>query len=118
METKQSVERVTADLRVLNELTTENTVVDTWLTPAFWTMATTAATNLIAVAALVGWVESSQVEGMTQAIIALVGAAQVVVVNSILVWKYIAGQNTLQAQKVTAKYKYMEAVAVERLRAK
>jgi hypothetical protein len=118
MEKKQSVETVRADLRVLNELTTENTVIDSWLTPAFWTMATTAATNLIAVAALIGWVKSSEVESLTQAIIALVGAAQVVVVNSVLVWKYIAGQNALQAQKVTAKYKYMEAVAVERLRAK
>ena len=115
MATKQPVDTIKADLRALSELADE-TVNQSWLTPAFWTMATTAATNLIAVAALIGWVHASDVESLTQTVTALVAAAQVIVVNSVLVWKYIAGQNALQTQKIAAQYKYMEAVSVEKMR--
>jgi len=119
METKQSVDNVRAELRVLSELADDVPETNaSWLTPAFWTMATAAVTNLIAVAALVGWVDASEVEGLTRAVTAVVAAAQVIVVNSALVWSYIAGQNAVQLQKITARYKYMEAVAVEKLRAR
>jgi hypothetical protein len=118
METKQSIETVTADLRVLNELASKTADKDTWLTPAFWTMAAAAATNLITVAVLIGWVDAANAEGLTKSATALIGAAQVIVVNSVLVWKYIAGQNEVQIQKMSARYHYMEAIAVEKLRAK
>ena len=119
METKQSVDNVCAEMRVLSELASDVPETNaSWLTPAFWTMATTAATNLIAVAALIGWINSSEVEGLTRAVTAVVAAAQVIVVNSALVWSYIAGQNAVQVQKITARYKYMEAVAIEKLRAR
>lgn len=120
MATKQSIETQTAELRVLNELV-DNTAADTnatWLTPAFWTMAATALTNLVSVAAMIGWIDSTQVETLTKALLALAGAAQVIIVNTVLVWKYISGQNKLQAQKLEARYHYLEAVAVEKLRVK
>lgn len=115
---KKSVELPTADMRVLSELVDTVTTSDTWLTPAFWTMAATAVSNLVAVAALIGWIDSTQIEGLTAALTAVLGAAQVIVVNSVLVWKYIAGQNALQAQKLQARCQYLETIAVEKLRAK
>ena len=45
------------------------------------------------------------------------GATQVIIVNSVLVWKYIAGRNKIQTAKIEAHYHYMEAVATEKLRA-
>ena len=120
MSAKQNNKTLAEELRVLPELAGEEAAPQnsSWLTPQFWTMATTAATNLIAVAALIGWINSSDVEGVTRAATALVAAAQVIVVNSALVWSYIAGQNAVQVQKINARYKYMEAVAVEKLRAR
>jgi hypothetical protein len=118
MEKKQSVETVVAEMRVLNELAGDAVPSDTWLTPAFWTMAAAALTNLVTVAVLIGWVDSAQAEVLTKAAVAVLGAAQVIVVNSVLVWKFIAGQNAVQKEKITARYHYMEAVAVEKLRAK
>ena len=115
---KQSIETVTSDLRVLNELANTAPEKETWLTPAFWTMAGAAVTNLITVAVLIGWIDTANAEGVTKAATALLGAAQVIVVNSLLVWKYIAGQNAVQIQKISARYHYMEAVAVEKLRTK
>lgn len=114
---KKSIETVKEELRVLNELSTDEPTTPLWLTPTFWTTAITAVTNIVTVLVLIGWLDSTQAEGVTKALAALVGAAQVIVINSVLVWKYIAGQNQLQAQKITAKYRYMEAVAVEKLRA-
>lgn len=112
---KQSIDTVTADMRVLHELAKPEQ--ETWLTPAFWTMAGAAVTNLITVAVLIGWVDAANAEGITKAATAVLGAAQVIVINSLLVWKYIAGQNAVQVEKMSARYRYMEAVAVEKLRA-
>jgi hypothetical protein len=93
--------------------------VDTgnWLTPEFWTMAVGAVSNLIAVGVLVGWVDTSQAETLTKAVTAIVGATQIVVLNSALIWKYLAGRTELRAQMIDARYRYMEAVAVEKMRA-
>lgn len=117
MDTKQTVDTIKADMRVLNELTDKTADTTTWLTPAFWTMATAAVTNLVTVAVLIGWVDAANAEGITKATTAVLAAAQVIVVNTALVWKYIAGQNALQAQKIQAQRQYLETVAIERLRA-
>jgi hypothetical protein len=108
------------ELRELNTLAddADKTFVDRWMTPEFWTMVSTAATNLLAVAVLIGWVNSDQVEGLGKAVTALIGATEVIVVNTVLVWKYIAGRNEIKAQMLDAKYRYMEAIAVERLRSR
>jgi hypothetical protein len=111
---------VCEELRELNTLVEdgEKTFVDRWMTPEFWTMVSTAGTNLLAVAVLVGWISSDNVEGLSKALTALIGATEVVVVNTVLVWKYIAGRNEIRAQMIDAKYRYMEAIAVERLRSR
>lgn len=118
MAMKKSVSVIAEELRMLNETAEDKSVngLLDWFTPDFWTTAGTAVTNIIAVAAVLGWVERSNVEGLTQAIVALVGAAEVVVLNSALVWKYLSGRQELRAQIVDAKFRYMESVAIEKLR--
>lgn len=117
MATKKSVETVREELRVLNSAVDDVNIDNgNWLTPEFWTMAIGAVTNLVAVGVLVGWIDSSQAESLTKAVTAVVGATQVVVLNSALIWKYLAGRTELRAQMVDARYRYMEAVAVEKMR--
>ena len=118
MATKKSVETVREELRVLNSAVDDaNVDSGNWLTPEFWTMAIGAVTNLVAVGVLIGWVDQSQAETLIKAVTAIVGATQVVVLNSALIWKYLAGRTELRAQMIDARYRYMEAVAVEKMRA-
>lgn len=118
MEAKKSIETVREELRVLNAAADDASVdTNNWLTPEFWTMVTVAGTNLIAVGVLIGWVDSTQAEVLTKAITAIIGATQIVVLNSALVWKYLGSRTELRAQMIDARYRYMEAVAVEKMRA-
>lgn len=87
-----------------------------WLTPEFWTMAATAVTNLVAVAALLGWVDQTDVEGVTKALTALVGAVQVIVVNSVLVWKFIRGKEESKQKMAEMRYQALRTLAVEKMR--
>ena len=121
---KKNVETVREELRVLNAAadeaaTTVTTAVDSgnWLSPEFWTMAAGAVTNLITVAILVGWVDRSNAETLTTALTALIGASQVIVLNTALIWKYITSRTQVKAQMIEARYRYMEAIAVEKFRA-
>lgn len=117
MATKKSVEAIREELRVLNSAAGDGTDTNTWLTPEFWTMAIGAVTNLVTVAVLIGWVDQTQAETLTKAITAVVGATQVLVLNSALIWKYLTGRTEIRAQMIDARYRYMEAVAVEKMRA-
>lgn len=116
---KVSVDTVREEMRVLNAAAAEiaDTTKINWLTPEFWTMVSAAATNIIAVLVLIGWVQASQVETLTQAVTALVGATQVIVLNTVLVWKFISGRTHLRERMIDAQYQYMSMVAVEKLRA-
>lgn len=109
---------VIAELRDLNAAAEneEKTFVERWMTHEFWMMVSMAATNLLATAVLIGWLSADKVEGLTQAVTAIIGATEVIVVNTVLVWKYVSGRNELRAQMIDARYRYMEAVSVERLR--
>jgi uncharacterized membrane protein YeaQ/YmgE (transglycosylase-associated protein family) len=119
MATKKPIETVREELRVLNDAADDagTAKLMTWMTPEFWTVAVGAVGNLVTVAVLLGWVSMSQAEELTKAITAVLGASQVLVLNSVLIWKYLTGRQELRAQMVDARYRYMEAVAVERLRA-
>lgn len=118
MAAKKSVDTVREELRVLNSAADDvNVDTNNWLTPEFWATVIGAIGNLVTVAVLVGWIDYSQAETLTKAVTALVGATQIIVVNSALIWKYLSGRTTLRAQMVAARYHYMEAVAVEKMRA-
>lgn len=90
--------------------------VDKWLTPEFWTMVTTSAGNVIAVMALLGWLDHAQVETVTKAITALIGASQVILINGLLVWKYLAGRQAVRQQIIAAKIRMVEDATYARLR--
>lgn len=109
---------VYAELRELNASidTDEKGILGTWLTPEFWTMIVTVGTNLLMVATLLGWLSAAEVETLTKAVSAIIGAAEVILVNGLLVWKFIHDRTALRAEMLHAKYRLMESVAVERLR--
>jgi uncharacterized membrane protein YeaQ/YmgE (transglycosylase-associated protein family) len=119
MAIKKPIDTVREELRVLNAAADDagTAKLMSWMTPEFWTVAVGAVGNLVTVAVLLGWVNMSQAEELTKAITAVLGASQVLVLNSVLIWKYLTGRQELRAQMVDARYRYMEAVAVERLRA-
>lgn len=100
------------ELRMLNELTDDkdvNSFLD-WFTPDFWATAAAAVTNIVAVAAVLGWVKTDQVEGLTAAIVALVGAAEVIFVNSALVWKYLTGREAVRKQIIESRMQLRESM--------
>jgi hypothetical protein len=80
-------------------------------------MAAGAVSNLVMVAVMIGWINTSDAETITKALTALLGATQVVVLNSALIWKYISGRTQIRAKMIDARFRYMEAIAVEKLRA-
>jgi uncharacterized membrane protein len=88
-----------------------------WLTPEFWTMVVSAVANLITVGVVLGWVSANDAEMINKSFAALIGAAQVIVVNAVIVWKYISARVAVREAMIDARYRYMEAIAVERIRA-
>lgn len=118
--------KVKADLPIYAELRELNSNIDAaeaslfgnWMTPEFWTMAATVLTNVMAVGVLLGWLSATDVETLTKAITAIFGAGEVIMVNGLLVWKFIHDRTALRAEMLHAKYRLMESVAVERLRVK
>lgn len=116
---KKSVVTVREELRTFDEVLADTTVVnlDKWFTPEFWTMAATAVTNIIAVLALIGWLDRENVESLTKAITAIIAASQVIAVNALLVWKYISSKQAVKTQVVAAKLRLAEdAVYAARFR--
>ena len=117
---KKSVETIREELRVLTAAADDaatGAAKENWLSPEFWTMAGAALTNLVTVAVLIGWVDRSNADSLITALSALIGASQVIVVNTALVWKFIANRTQAKTQVAEARYRYMEAIAVEKFRA-
>lgn len=121
---KKSIETVREELRVLNSAADDaasavNTAsgAGSWLSPEFWTMASAAATNLVTVAVLIGWVNHTDADAMLKAVSALLGASQVLVLNTALIWKFLTGRTEVRAAMISAQYRYMETIAVEKFRA-
>ena len=117
---KKSVETIREELRVLTAAADDaatGAAKENWLSPEFWTMAGAALTNLVTVAVLIGWVDRSNADSLITALSALIGASQVIVVNTALVWKFIANRTQAKTQVAEARYRYLEAIAVEKFRA-
>lgn len=120
---KKPVDAPAADLKVLTDFfngwfgAEEQEIVNKWATPELATTVVTTVSNLMAVLVLVGWMSASDVETLTKAITALIGAGEVIAVNSLLIWKFIASRTALKQQVLAMKYQYVEAVAIEKMRA-
>jgi hypothetical protein len=116
---KKSVTTVREELRTFSDAVDGTPLdgLDKWLTPEFWTTAVTAAGNIVAVLALIGWLDYSHVESVTKAITALIGASQVILINGLLIWKYLAGRQEIQKQIVAAKLRVADDIVVARIHA-
>lgn len=119
MAMKKSAHTVREELRELNAAANDVAAVDAneWLTPEFWATATTVVTNLVAVGVLFGWVRATEAETLTTTLTALVGATSVLVTNGLMVWKFITSRTAVKESLIDARFRYMEAIAVEKLRA-
>lgn len=95
------------DMRVLDEIAADVNKEDNWFTPAFWTTVATALGNLVTVAVLVGWVDATNAAEISKAVVAMVGAVQVIFVNTALVWKYISGKREVEVAKLQARTAYI-----------
>lgn len=115
---KKPVDTVREDLRVLSAAA-DAVDADTknWITPEFVSMVSTVAVNLLTAATLVGWVDAAGAQELAKAITGVVTAIGTVSVNGMIVWKYLAGRQQAQALKLEARYRVMESLAVERMRA-
>lgn len=119
MALKKTAQALRAELRDLSASADEAAPAGSsdWFTPEFWTMVISAVTNLVAVGVVLGWISGSDAESLTKAVTALLGAAQVIAVNTALVWKFIAARVAVKEALIDARFRYMEAIAVERIRA-
>jgi hypothetical protein len=104
-------------LRVLNDVADEATAQKDWVTPEFIAMVTSVIVNLVTAAAVVGWVDATSAQELTKSIAAVGAAVGALWANAAILWKYIAGRQAVKSEAIKAKYHYMEAVAVERMRA-
>lgn len=109
------------EMRVLGEAADDavgTSSTNDWLTPEFWSMVVASATNLVAVAVVMGWLSATDAETLTKALSALLGASQVILVNAALVWKYIASRASVKRAAIEARYAYMStALELQRIRA-
>ena len=117
MEVKQPIDTITEDMRVLNNAVAGDlNTSDSWVTHEFWAMAAGSVANIVAVLVLMGWVGRTQADGLVVAITAIIGATELIVVNSSLIWKYLTTKAAVKAQMIESRYRYMEYVTVERMR--
>ena len=117
MEVKQPVDTITEDMRVLNNAVAGDlSTSDSWVTHEFWAMAAGSVANIVAVLVLMGWVGRTQADGLVTAVTAIIGATELIVVNSSLIWKYLTTKAAVKAQMIESRYRYMEYVTVERMR--
>lgn len=110
------VDTVREDIRVLGENFGDAGSTN-WFSPEFLTLATTVLSNVVGVLVLVGWVDATQAADLTKAVVALVGAVQAILVNSVLVWKYLSGRAEEKIKRAEMRIEYLRAVQTERVRA-
>lgn len=119
MAMKKSAQVVREELRELNAAANDVGGVNAneWFTPEFWATATTVVTNLVAVGVLFGWVRATDAETLTAVLTSLLTATSVIVTNGLMVWKFISSRTAVKEAMIDARFRYMEAVAVEKMRA-
>lgn len=115
--TKKSVDTLREELRVLNTAVSDNSSKQEWVTPEFISMASMVVVNLLTAATLVGWVDATQAQEISKAVTTLLAALGTVLANALIVWKYLSGRAEVKAQQIDAQFRYMESIAVEKMRA-
>lgn len=116
---KKSVSTKVEELRSFGEAA-EGTALeglDKWLTPEFWTMAVASVGNIVAVLALIGWLDHTQVETVTKTLTALITASEVILVNGLLLWKYLSGRQEIAKQVMASRLRMREEISYAKLQA-
>lgn len=103
----QAVDVPVASVRMLDTAPSDK---KDWTSNEFISLVGTVAVNLITAATVVGWVDASQAQELTKAVTAIVAGVSAISVNGVVVWKYINGKQTVEAQKIQAQYRYAEMV--------
>lgn len=109
MTAKVPVDAPTAEARIFGDVEDRIKELDNLTRHEFWAMAAVALTNLISVAAVMGWVDTTSVEVLTKSITALVGGTEIIVVNAILLYKYFSGAQTVKHEIVRARIELAHA---------
>jgi hypothetical protein len=112
VDTVISVDSPIAAVRMLDTAAGES---KDWTSTEFVSLAGTVAVNLITAATVVGWVDATQAQELTKAVTTMITAVGVIVVNGLIVWKYLAGKQEVQVQKIQAQLRYAEFVAREQI---
>lgn len=71
-----------------------------YLTTEFWAMIGGVLINLITVLAAIGYVSATDANELTSALTTMFGALQALVVNGLVIWKYIQSRTTVKAEAV------------------
>jgi hypothetical protein len=108
---------VREELRVLQSAVAETDTPANWITPEFVAMVSSVAVNLVTAATVLGWIDAGAAQEITKATTAVIAAVGTISVNGLIVWRYLAGRETVKREAIQAKYRYASDVAVERLRA-
>ena len=119
MAMKKTAQSVREEMRVIGEAADDvvsSSKMNEWFTPEFWATATTVVTNLVAVGVLLGWVRASEAETLTTVLTGLVSATSAIVTNGLVIWKFIGSRTAVKEQMIAARFRYMEAVTVEKMR--
>lgn len=119
MTMKKNAQSIREELRVIGEAADDvaaTSKMNEWFTPEFWATATTVVTNIVAVGVLLGWVRASEAETLTTVLTGLLSATSAIITNGLVIWKFIGSRTAVKEQMIAARFRYMEAVAVEKLR--
>lgn len=119
-----SMERPSSPTVIREEIRMMNEAIDAvepkigGLTPEFLTLGATVLTNIVGVLVLIGWVDSSQAAELTKSLVALVGGLQAILVNSVLVWKFLAARFATQKTIAEMRIAAIRAAQTERIMAR
>lgn len=97
------MEQQTLQMRVLAEVAGDNPAPSSWFNSDFWKTAAAAVSNIITVAVLIGWVRATDSEALTESVVALVGAAEVIFINSALIWRHLTAKKEVEIEQLRAK---------------
>jgi uncharacterized membrane protein len=106
------------EVRLMSEAIDATEAKTTGLSPEFLTLGATVLTNIVGVLVLIGWVDSSQAAEITKSLVALVGGVQAIVVNSVLVWKFLAARFATQKTIAEMRIAAIRAAQTERMMAR
>lgn len=112
IDTIVTIDNPTAAVRMLDSAPSN---FKEWITPEFISLLSTVAVNLLTAAVVIGWVDATQAQELSKAVTTILTAVSTISVNGMIVWKFLAGRQAVQVEKITAQYRYATAVVHERM---